>query len=156
MRSAELLSFGLVGGVSFVVDVGLYNLLRLTLLDDKPIGAKIVSVIVATVVAWLGNRYLTFRTGGQRSRAAVVREGVLFAAVNVVGLGIASACLFISHYLLGFESTLADNIAGNGVGLVLGMLFRYLAYRFFVFRKPRHPVPAAPSAQPSVSRTPGE
>ena len=32
------------------------------------------------------------------------------------------------------DSQLADNIAGNGVGLVLGTLFRFWAYRTFVFR----------------------
>lgn len=130
-RVRELVTFGAVGGIAFVVDVGVYNLLRSTLLDDKPIGAKVVSVVVATAVAWLGNRYLTFREGRNR---AVVREAVTFGLVNVGGLLIASACLFVSHYVLGFTSQLADNVAANGVGLVLGTLFRYLAYRHLVFR----------------------
>ena len=130
-RVKELATFGAVGGIAFVVDVGVYNLLRSTLLDDKPIGAKVLSVVVATVVAWLGNRYLTFREGRNQ---AVVREAVTFGLVNVGGLLVASACLFVSHYLLGFTSQLADNVAANGVGLVLGTVFRYLAYRHLVFR----------------------
>ena len=139
----QLASFGAVGGIAFVVDTGVYNLLRLTVLDDKPIGAKVVSVIVATAVAWIGNRYLTFRGERHRSRREVVREAVLFGAINVVGLLISMACLFVSHYLLGFTSTLADNIAGNVVGLVLGMIFRFLAYRFLVFgRTSREEAPA--------------
>ncbi|MET0162217.1 MAG: GtrA family protein [Microbacteriaceae bacterium] len=130
-RLVELASFGLVGGIAFVVDIGVYNLLRFTLLDDKPIGAKVLSVLVATVVAWLGNRLLTFRG---RSDGPVLREAALFGLANVIGLGVSALCLFVSHYLLGFTSTLADNIAGNGVGLVLGMIVRYLAYRHLVFR----------------------
>jgi putative flippase GtrA len=129
-RLRELASFGLVGGIAFVVDVGLYNLLRVTLLDDKPIGAKVISVIVATAVAWLGNRYLTFRADRGR---AVLREAVVFGLVNVGGLAISALCLFVSHYVLGHTSQLADNIAANGVGLVLGTAFRYVAYRWFVF-----------------------
>ncbi|MBD8610683.1 GtrA family protein [Frigoribacterium sp. CFBP 13729] len=129
-RLRELATFGLVGGIAFVVDVGVYNLLRVTLLDDKPIGAKVISVIVATAVAWLGNRYLTFRADRGR---AVLREAVVFGLVNVGGLAIASLCLFVSHYVLGHTSQLADNIAANGVGLVLGTAFRYVAYRWFVF-----------------------
>jgi len=152
-RSRELATFGAVGGIAFVVDVGVYNLLRSTLLDDKPIGAKVVSVIVATAVAWLGNRYLTFRRGRGR---AVVREAVTFGLVNVGGLLIASACLFVSHYLLGFTSQLADNVAANGVGLVLGTVFRYLAYRHLVFRgspavAPTQAVPDAAPTLPTVT-----
>jgi putative flippase GtrA len=134
-RLTQIVNFGLVGGLAFVVDVGIYNLLRATVLDDKPIGAKVVSVAIATVVAWMGNRHLTFRA--ERSRP-VLREGILFAVMNVIGLLIAAACLFVSHYLLGFTSQLADNIAGNGVGLVLGMVFRFAAYRYIVFRPPQH------------------
>lgn len=140
-RIARLINFGLVGGLAFVVDIGVYNLLRITILDDKPIGAKIVSVAVATLVAWIGNRHLTFRQ--ERSRPAI-REAFLFGIMNVIGLAIAAGCLFVSHYLLGFTSQLADNIAGNGVGLVLGMIFRFLAYRYIVFRPEKVATPAAP------------
>lgn len=131
---AQLASFGAVGGLAFIVDTGVYNALRLTVLTDKPIGAKIASVAVATVVAWLGNRYLTFRAHRHVDRRAVVREALLFGGINVAGLGIATACLYVSHYVLGFTSTLADNLAGNVVGLVLGMIFRFAAYRLLVFR----------------------
>lgn len=127
----RLINFGLVGGLAFIVDIGVYNLLRATILDDKPIGAKVLSVAVATLVAWIGNRQLTFRR--ERSRPAM-REAFLFGVMNVLGLAIAAGCLFVSHYVLGFTSQLADNIAGNGVGLVLGMIFRFLAYRYIVFR----------------------
>jgi putative flippase GtrA len=130
----QLVSFAGIGGLSFLVDLGVYNALRLTILDDKPIGAKIVSVTVATIVAWLGNRYLTFRGAKHESRADTVREGLLFAAMNLIGLGIATACLVVSHYVLGFTSPLADNVAGNGIGLVLGTAFRFVAYKAVVFR----------------------
>lgn len=145
VRLLEMLRFGAVGGSAFVVDIGIYNLLRLTILDDKPIGAKVISVAVATIVAWIGNRHFTFKNRGQRP---MLREGLLFAAFNVVGLGISAGCLFFSHYVLGFTSTLADNIAGNVIGLGLGMIFRYCAYRFIVFRPtvtidtPATPAPA--------------
>ncbi|NHI16074.1 GtrA family protein [Microbacterium excoecariae] len=126
----QLAGFGMVGGVAFVIDLGVYNVVRATVLSDSPIWSKVVSVTVATIAAWLGNRYLTFRK--ERSRGAF-REGLLFAIVNVVGLLIAAGCLFVSHYLLGFTSQLADNISGNGVGLVLGTIFRFVAYRWIVF-----------------------
>jgi putative flippase GtrA len=127
----SLAAFGSVGAIAFVVDLGVYNLVRSTILADSPIWSKVVSVSTATVVAWIGNRTLAFR--GSR-RGNVAREAMLFALMNVGGLLIAAGCLFTSHYLLGLTSQLADNISGNGVGLVLGTAFRYLGYRFVVFR----------------------
>lgn len=132
-RFWELVRFGSVGGLAFVVDAGLFNLLRFgpgEVLGHKPLTAKVVSVAVATVVAWLGNRYWTFARRRTGNRA---REFLGFAVANVVGMVIAVGCLAVSHYVLGFTSPLADNIAANVVGLGLGTIFRYLAYRTFVF-----------------------
>ncbi|MFJ2506929.1 GtrA family protein [Arthrobacter citreus] len=127
-------SFSLVGTVAFLVDIGLFNLLVATVLDDNPISAKIVSVVVATTISWLGSRYLTFR----RTRGRSVRsETILFALTNLIGLGIATGCLFVSHYVLGFTSQFADNISGNLIGVLLGNVFRYFAYRYIVFTEPK-------------------
>ena len=136
VRSAgpQLAAFGGVGIVAFLVDVGIFNVLRATVLMDQVIWAKVVSVTIATGVAWLGHRQLTFRT---TRRSKVATELLLFVLTNGGGLLIAAGCLFVSHYLLGFTSTLADNVAGNVVGLALGTAFRYLAYRFFVFAPTR-------------------
>ena len=138
-RFSQLVTFGAVGLLAFVVDSTVYNVLLHGPLARYTITAKVISVTVATIVAWLGNRYLTFRA--HRTRA-VWREGVLFAISNLLGLGIAALCLFVSHYVFGFVSPLADNIAANGVGLVLGTTFRYLSYRFLVFPATQEGVPA--------------
>jgi putative flippase GtrA len=134
----EAAKFGIVGGVGFVVDVAVFNLLRYAgdpgLLEDKPLTAKALSVAVATVVTYLGNRHWTWR---HRARSGARREMTLFFVLNFLGMGIALTCLAVSHYLLGFTSALADNISANVIGLGLGMLFRFWSYRTFVFRK--HP-----------------
>jgi putative flippase GtrA len=122
------MKFGVVGSVAFVVDVGLFNLLLH--LTDKPLTSKTVSTIAATTVAYAGNRTWTFR---RRSRSTVRREYSLFFLLNGVGMLIALTCLAISHYLLGYTSTLADNIAANVVGLGLGTAFRFWSYRRWVF-----------------------
>jgi putative flippase GtrA len=134
----EMLKFGAVGLVAFVVDVGLFNLLTSDLwfgtgsppLDGHEKLAKVVSASTATVVAWLGNRYWSFRHRRQSSRG---REFLTFVFLNVVATGIAVLCLAISHDLLGFTSRLADNLSGNVIGIGLGTLFRFWAYRTFVF-----------------------
>jgi putative flippase GtrA len=124
----ELMKFGVVGVVALAVDIGIFNLLLHT--TDKPLTSKTVSTVVATTVSYLGNRHWTFR---RRHRSGVRREYTLFFLLNGVGLLIALACLATSHYLLGFTSRLADNIAANVVGLALATTFRFWSYRRFVF-----------------------
>lgn len=145
----ELMKFGVVGVVAYVVDLSTFNLLLFE--TGKPITSKTVSTVIATTVAYFGNRYWTFR---HRHRAQIRREYVLFFVLNGVGLLIAVGCLAISHYLLGFTSKLADNIAANGVGLVLGTAFRFWSYRRWVFQEapvtavaeqPQRPVSEGPS-----------
>ncbi|MGH8970729.1 MAG: GtrA family protein [Actinomycetes bacterium] len=124
----ELMKFGVVGATAFVVDVGLFNLL-LTL-TDKPLTSKTLSTVAAASWAYAGNRIWTFR---HRGRSGVRREYVLFLLLNAVGLVIAVTCLAVSHYVLGFTSRLADNIAANVIGLGLGTAFRFWSYRRWVF-----------------------
>jgi hypothetical protein len=82
------------------------------------------------VVAWVGNRYWSFRHRRQSSRS---REFVTFVLMNGIAMVIAVLCLAVSHDVLGFTSHIADNISGNVIGIGLGTLFRFWAYRTFVF-----------------------
>jgi putative flippase GtrA len=145
----EIAKFGVVGIGAFVIDIGLFNLLRFAggegPMYDKPLTAKIVSVVAATTFAYFGNRYWTFR---HRGRTSFGREYVLFFVLNGVGLAISVACLWFSHYALGLTSALADNISANVVGIALGTMFRFWSYRRWVF-----PEDAAAADEAAVSTT---
>ncbi len=130
-----VLKFGVVGLAGYGVDVGLFNALRLGVFGDGhflqgPIGAKILSAGIATVVTWFGNRYWTFRAHRRKNYVLELAE---FSVVSAGGILIGLACLWVSHYLLDFTSLLADNISSNVVGLFLGTAFRFLLYRFWVY-----------------------
>ncbi|MCC3275252.1 GtrA family protein [Arthrobacter sp. zg-Y20] len=146
-------SFSAVGAVAFVVDVSLFNILSSTLIQDSPILAKTISVLAATTVSWLGSRYITFRKLRTRS---IRTESLLFGLTNLVGLFIATGCLYVSHYVLGYRSQFADNISGNIVGIALGNIFRYFAYRYVVFNGPSDHAdasrPEPESAEPESTR----
>ncbi|RFA11076.1 hypothetical protein B7R54_03790 [Subtercola boreus] len=129
------LKFGVVGGIGFVVDFAIFNWLRVGGLGEAhllsgPIGAKVAAVAVATIVTWFGNRYWTFR---EHRRKNYIRELFEFAVVAVSGLLINLLCLWVSHYVLGFTSLLADNISGQFIGTGLATLFRFALYRYWVF-----------------------
>jgi Predicted membrane protein len=132
---SQFARFGAVGAVGFVVDIAVFNLLRATvfapeLIHEGPLLAKIVSTTIAIACNWIGNRYWTFREHRGRQ---LLREGIEFGVVSVGGMLIGLACLWVSRYVLGFDSLLADNIASNVVGLGLGTLFRFTLYRLWVF-----------------------
>jgi putative flippase GtrA len=130
----ELAKFGVVGLFAFVVDVGLFNLLRYAGGEgpfyDKPLTAKFISVVAATTFAYFGNRLWTFK---DRGRTTFLREYVLFFVLNGVALGISLTVLWFTHYALGYTSALADNLSANVLGLGLGTAFRFWSYRKWVF-----------------------
>jgi putative flippase GtrA len=128
--------FGVVGLGGLAVDFTVFNLLRLTVLSPEvlaegPLIAKVVSTSLAIITNWMGNRYWTF---SRENRSPMVREGIEFAIISLGGMGISLLCLWFSHYVLGFTTPLADNIANYGVGLALGTAFRFTFYRLWVFR----------------------
>lgn len=127
--------FGVVGLVGLVIDLAVFNLLRATVLSpdnlhEGPVIAKVISTSLAIVANWIGNRYWTFREHRGRQ---LWREFIEFLIVSLGGMAIGLTCLWISHYLLGFTSILADNISTNVIGLGLGTLFRFTFYRLWVF-----------------------
>ena len=132
---AYAVKFGVVGLIGLVIDVTLFNLLRLGVFGEghwaqSALGAKTISTSVAIIFNWLGNRYWTFRHHRRRN---YVREFVEYVIVSLGGMLIALACLWVSHHWLGLTSIVADNVATNVVGLALGTAFRFLLYRYWVY-----------------------
>ncbi|MFL4476428.1 GtrA family protein [Paeniglutamicibacter sp. MACA_103] len=130
MMWREVAKFGVVGGVAFIIDSGIYLWMLEGPMHDSEVKAKIIAGVVATMFSWVANRFWTFR---HRRQSNVVRELVMFLIMNAIGLGIAAACVFITKYWIGLTDTTSLFIAGSVVGLVLGTIFRFFAYRFWVF-----------------------
>lgn len=130
-----------VGSVGYVVDVTVFNTLLYAGGEgpfyDRPLTGKTISVVVATLVTYAGNRFWTFR---HRGRTGYAREYALFFVLNAVGLAIALACLGFSRYVLDLSGPLADNVAANVVGLALATAFRFWSYRRWVFPAVAQPV----------------
>ncbi|MDR6612380.1 GtrA family protein [Leifsonia sp. 1010] len=133
----QLIKFGAVGAVGFVVNLLVFNVLMVFVLVNVP-HKTLFSTAIATLVAigtnWIGNRYWAF--SGNRNENAT-REGIEFFIVSLAGMAIPLLCVWVSHYLLGYQSLLADNISNNVVGLALGTVFRFAFYRWWVFSPDR-------------------
>jgi putative flippase GtrA len=139
---SEVAKFGAVGLVNTVLDYAVLNLL----LSIGPLKAKVASTIVATTASYVMNRQWTYNN---RDRAGLRREYVLFFALNLAGLAIQLAVLGVAKYGLGFtehgggDDRLALNLF-NALGIAVAMVFRFWAYRTFVFKTAEAaPAPAA-------------
>ena len=124
----ELTKFGLVGLAGAVVDLGGAAVLH-GAAGIGPMISKAMSLTAAMVITYLGSRFWTFR---HRVNQALLREGALFAALNLVGLAIAEAVIAATTYGLGLKSALAYN-AASVAGTGLGTIFRYFSYKKWVF-----------------------
>jgi putative flippase GtrA len=135
----DLAKFGVVGSVAFVIADGGSNVLRFQAGLD-PLTSNAIATIVATIFAFCGNRYWTFR---RRQRRGVSRESILFFMFNGVGLLIQLTCIGFTSYALGLTGRLSYNVALL-VGISLASLFRFWSYRKWVWLAP----PAAPAGSP--------
>ncbi|WP_051619778.1 GtrA family protein [Haematomicrobium sanguinis] len=135
----ELAKFGVIGGIAFIIDSGLTWWLFHGPMSDSEVKAKVVATLVATIFAWFGNRYWTFR---HRKRNNALREGLMFALMNGVGLAIAAGCVGLAKYVFNINDKFWLFVAGNIVGVALGTIFRWFAYRFWVFNEEMDQDPA--------------
>jgi putative flippase GtrA len=149
----ELARFGVVGATGAIIDLGGAAYLH-GALGIGPLSAKALSITVATLVTYLGSRFWTFR---HRVNQALLREGSLFVLLNVVGLVIAEMVIGLTTYGFGFKSALAYN-AASVLGTGLGTIFRYFAYKRWVFlaAPTAVTVPAIAVAEPQVYGPPWE
>ena len=137
-RHHELIKFAIVGGTTFIIDSGIFYTLKLTILEPKPVTAKIISGIVAVIASYILNREWSFRDRGGRERH---HEALLFFGVSGVGVLLSMAPLWVSSYVLGLRAPMvsltmenvADFVSAYVIGNLLQMVFRFWAFRRWVF-----------------------
>ena len=74
-RHHELIKFAIVGATTFVIDSAIFYTLKLTILEPKPVTAKVIAGIVAVIASYILNREWSFRDRGGRERH---HEALLF------------------------------------------------------------------------------
>ncbi len=121
-------AFGVVGGIGFVIEVGLFQLLY-GHLGSGPVVAKAVATIVAMTVAFVGHRHWSF---AHRARTGFKREYPMFLAINGLTLLLGLGIMAFARY--GLDLTSAWALQGaNLVSIAVGTVVRYLMYRRWVF-----------------------
>jgi putative flippase GtrA len=152
----ELAKFGVVGGFGFIVTEAGTNLLHFQA-GMGPLTSNVVATIVAACITFAGNRYWTFR---HRDRTGLAREYLTFFVLNGIGLLIQLGCLGFAYYVLGMTDKLSYNVALL-IGIAFGTLFRFWAYRTWVWRAggpevPTETLPPATAGAPAAAGPAGQ
>lgn len=127
----EVAAFGVVGAICFVIELGLFNLLLHQHIG--PLTSKAISAAIATAVAYLGNRHWSF---SHRARTGLARETSFFFGINAIALVAGELVIALFAYPLGYKNDHWVLSAANVLGIGIGTLFRFWAYKRFVFLHP--------------------
>lgn len=138
LRNRELIKFAIVGATTFVIDSGIFYLLKWTVLADKPVTAKIISGVVAVIASYILNREWSFKNRGGREKH---HEALLFFVVSGIGVALSNIPLWISSYVFDLRQpavsfateNIADFVSAFVIGNLLQMAFRFWAMRRWVF-----------------------
>jgi putative flippase GtrA len=160
----EFAKFGVIGVIGLFITNAGYALLHSQ--GVGPVTSTTVATIVATCVAYIGNRYWSFR---HRERTTVARESVTFFALNGIGLLIQDGVVAFNYYILSpyilgvaHPSRLSEFLALNA-GIAIATLFRFWSYRRFVWldragemgtpaaRGPAAPAGPQPAGNPAMT-----
>jgi putative flippase GtrA len=148
--SHPAMRFLVVGGLGFVITMGINYGLKLFVIPQHPVTALMIGTAVATVVSYVLNKKWSF---GDRGELHTGHEMLLFLVVSIIGIALNSAPLWISRYVLGFGvpnvsragQELADFVSGAVIGTLIAMGFRYWAMNRFVFPAARTTTPTVPT-----------
>ncbi|MFT4126531.1 MAG: GtrA family protein [Gordonia sp. (in: high G+C Gram-positive bacteria)] len=158
MRHRELIKFALVGGTTFIFDMAIFYSLTFTVLEPKPVVAKIISGVLATILSYILNREWAFKNRGGRERT---HEALLFFAISGFGVILQAAPLWLANNVfhlrdnLGqLEVALIDFFLGFILGNLMQMVFRFWALRKFAF--PEENLRGGEAGSTDVHPTPAE
>jgi putative flippase GtrA len=127
----EAFAFGVIGAAN----AALYLAITWVALPIGAVKATVLATVITTTLAYFANRYWTYR---HHTKTALRREYTLFFGFNLVGMVIQSGSVAIAKYGVGLNEAdhklliMVVTLAAAG----LATIFRFWAYRTFVFLKP--------------------
>lgn len=136
----QLAKFGLVGGLNFLIDLSVLNLLIALASITAGFYAAVfkgVAFLVAVTSSFLWNKFWTFRA------LSIEHVGLQFAEffmVTLVGFAINVGTFALVNDLIGPPAAVPPRTWANAsaaAAAVVGLLWNFTGYKFLVFRRPQ-------------------
>lgn len=134
--SREAGKFATVGTIAYIADTVLFNVAHYGW-GMNTLSAKILSTVVTATLAFVGNRQWTWR---YRPRRGLRGEYVRYFGFNTVGLAITLVSVWLYEVSVArwpdlLDNPIALNLIVNVFGVGVASLFRFYAYRTWVFHE---------------------
>jgi putative flippase GtrA len=126
---AELTVFGFVGIVCLVADIVLFNAFVFGL-GMGPVPGKAIGLVITGAMAFFGHRHFTFAR--RRSPGRVGHEVGRFVVATLATVLLSLLPVYAARHVFGVTGVLGLNVA-NVIGIALGTVVRFLAYRYLVW-----------------------
>jgi len=137
----EVWRFFFVAQLATWVSVILFNaavhgwLIGDPVMGDHALTAYVLANTIGMVISYHGARGWVFP---HRPPQQADGGWTAYVVINFAAMILPVGCLAISRHVLGQDSAWADNVAANGIGLILAFGARFYLFRRFVFRRPVH------------------
>lgn len=124
----EIVVFGIVGTIGFLVDTGVLYLLKGVL---GLYWARVPSFLCAATVTWLLNRQITFHN--RKSDVPIIQEYVRYFGL-MLGGGLVNYLVYAITVSI-IPASGYSPLASVAMGSIAGMFINYFSARYFVFRR---------------------
>ncbi len=129
--SRQFLRFCIIGGLAFLVDVGVLYWLRTRGFDLYT--ARVFSFLSAATFSWLGNRLYTFQSKGSKLRQ-LPGEWLKYLIAMLVG-GVVNYGVY-AFGVAQFELIVSQPWLGVAAGTAAGLLVNFVLARKILYVKP--------------------
>ena len=128
-------------------------------MNQRPLSAYVAANSLGMLISFFGSRYYVYK---HREPIGPGGGFVNYAVVNLSSFVLPVGCLWLTRNVFEWDSALADNLSGNIVGAGMAMVFRFWAFRKFVFkvqppifRRPLGPNPRLAGLESSIESDSG-
>ena len=120
----QILKFGVVGGTSFLIDYGIFTIL------SQLLGINyLISSIISFSISVIYNYILSIKWVFDVSKRQTVKEFVIFIILSVIGLGINSLIMYLTHDLMDIHEMI-----GKIIATAIVMVYNFITRKIFIER----------------------
>lgn len=121
----QILKFGVVGGIAFIIDYGIF-----TLLSQVFNIHYLISSIISFSVSVIFNYIMSIKWVFDVNKKQTTKDFIVFIILSVIGLGLNSLIMYISVDLINIHELISKIIA-----TFIVMIYNFITRKIFVEKK---------------------